>query len=182
MKGYRTVIFNVLMGVVSLVGLQVSPDTVQHWAGLVVGAWMVGGIVLRFITTTPAFKTAMPVEVQQLAQLIAANLPGGTAEPTAVADLTPIPAPAEGAATITGPPGDLVALATEISQALSTIQLVHDQAMGNLAQAHQAVSSALPAALAAIQSDTTALGGGGKGGGGIGGGSQPEQLQEAAHA
>lgn len=147
MTGYRTIAFHLIMGLASFVGLQIAPDTAMHWAGFVVLAWMAGGIILRFVTTTPAFKTAAATspELTYLANLILAHMPQAD---LAVTDADPQPAPADapatGGATITAPPGDLVSLATSITNALTTIQSVHAAMTSSLSAAKDQVSAALP--------------------------------------
>jgi hypothetical protein len=171
--GYRTIIFHLIMGAASLIGLQIAPDTAQHWAGFMVLAWVAGGIVLRFLTTTPAFAKAAATspELATLANLILAHLPQPDPVATA-ADPQPASAdaPASGGATITGregaqsvdgggaaaPPTDLVALATSITNALTTIQSVHAQMANALQVANQTVGAALPGTVAGTAATTAA--------------------------
>ena len=160
MTGYRTILFHVIMGLAGIVGLQIAPDTAQHWASVGVVVWMVGGVVLRYLTTTPMFRTLSP-DAQRLAAEIAANCPTGDAPQPAVPQPLAADAPASGGATITGPPGaqssdggsaaapplDLVTLATSIVAAANTINSVHRQMVTSLQAANDQVSAALPAAV-----------------------------------
>ena len=147
MTGYKTIAFHLIMGLASLVGLQVAPDTALHWAGIVVLVWTVGGIAFRFLTTTPVFKMAASTspELAELANIILANSPKLDL-PITLADPQPVAAdaPATGGATITGPPTDLVGLATSITNALTTIQSVHAAMASSLRAASDQVSAALP--------------------------------------
>ncbi len=145
MTGYRTIVFNLIMGLAGIIGLQIAPDTAQHWAVIGVVIWMVGGVLLRFLTTTPAFKT-LPPEVQKVADEIAASVPSGEALLSAVDAALATDAPGAGGATITGPPPNLIDLATSISNALATVQAVHAQVTSALQAGKDAVGAALPAA------------------------------------
>ena len=154
MKGYRTIVFNLIMAFASLVGLQLAPETALQWAGIAVVIWAVGGVLLRVITTTPAFQRVLPPEVAELAGLIVANAPK-VAEPfEAGVEKPSTDDPASGGATITGPPEDLISLATSITNALSTVQAVHARVTSALQAAHSAVGAALPTAVIAAAPPT----------------------------
>ncbi len=146
MKGYRTILFHLIMGTAGVIGLQIAPDTAQHWAVIGVFVWMGGGVTLRFLTDTPAFK-ALPPEVRQMADLVAdaaptLRTPEDGAGKTMAADGTDA-----ATATASDPPADLVQLAASITSALATVQAVHAQVTTALQAAHTAVGAALPASL-----------------------------------
>jgi putative Mn2+ efflux pump MntP len=158
MKGYRTIVFNLIMGVGAAIGLQIAPDAAQHWATIVIVVWMGGALLLRFLTTTPAFKT-LPPDVQRVASEIAGSVPTGKvlySAVSAVDSALSAAAPATGGATITGPPADLVGLATSITNALATVQAVHAQVAAALSAGKDAVGAALPAVTADAASDDAA--------------------------
>ena len=56
MKGYRTLIFNLIMVIVGLTGAELSPETAKKTAEAFVTLWGAGNIVLRSVTTTPLGK------------------------------------------------------------------------------------------------------------------------------
>jgi len=57
MKGWRTVAFNLVMGVVSIFGITaVDAETVNTAIAGAAAIWTVGNIVLRAVTNTPIFK------------------------------------------------------------------------------------------------------------------------------
>lgn len=57
MQGYRTIIFNIVMLTVGMLGWKVSPDVTNHWLDVFFAAWAIGAILLRLITTTPIGAT-----------------------------------------------------------------------------------------------------------------------------
>ena len=145
--GYRSVIFNLIMGLTSIVGLQLDPAVAVHVAGILVVLWMTGGVLLHFVTQNPAIAHNHP-EVVKVATEIANDI--AEIIPAAPVDNSGIPtpqAPANGAATITGPP-DIIALATSVTNALAVAQQAFDTVHGQLLSAHATVSAALPPVLA----------------------------------
>ena len=143
--GYRTVLFNIIMAVASMVGLNISPDMATHFAGVLIVVWAAGGILLRFVTSTPAFASSHPQTVE-LANEIAANLPKMFPDGSETTTVVP-QAPATGTAN-TGQP-DIVAMATDVTNALAVAQHAFDTVYGHLVAATSTVSAAQPQAIIA---------------------------------
>ena len=56
MKGYRTIVFNVLgllFGLLAMYGVDVSPEDQQSIGNGLVAILTVGNVILRSVTTTP---------------------------------------------------------------------------------------------------------------------------------
>ena len=85
LKGYRTVLFNVAMGVVTLLGLHVAPGTINAWLDVIVPLTVVGNILLRAVTDTPMFNAL--AAKQGLSPAAIADIKGAFASPPAGADL-----------------------------------------------------------------------------------------------
>lgn len=54
-QGYRTILFHLLMTTAGLVGVQVDPAAALNWSALYIAVWGLGGILLRTVSTGPAF-------------------------------------------------------------------------------------------------------------------------------
>lgn len=93
LKGYRTVLFNVAIGVVTLLGLHIAPDTINRWLDVIVPATVVGNVLLRALTDTPMFNDLAtrqglsPAAIADIKSAVA-SLPAGADLPAAVNDLT----------------------------------------------------------------------------------------------
>jgi hypothetical protein len=55
MQGYRTILFNLIMGIAAVAGWNVSPDLAQDWTNGFIALWTFGNVALRAITKTPIF-------------------------------------------------------------------------------------------------------------------------------
>lgn len=143
MTGYRTLIFAGIIGVAGIFGHHLAPDVVNGWLDAIFALTAASIAFMRWITTTP-LGHAIPPEVAQVANLIAAATDKGSADLPAVDQPAAVAAPASGGATITGPPADLIGLATSITNALTTIQSVHAAMASSLQAASDQVSAALP--------------------------------------
>jgi hypothetical protein len=118
LKGYRSIVFNLLMGAASMAGLTLDPAHAMGWAGAAVTVWTVGGILLRAVTDSPMLTAGHP-EVAAVA-----------------ADLEPLmPAPDIALPPLPESPNDLVGLATYVTTALHTIQSIHDGLMAPMKEA-----------------------------------------------
>jgi len=150
MRGYRTLIFAAIMAVAGVFGHHLAPDLVNSYLDTIFAAAAFGVAVMRWLTTTPMGLSSHPALADLANLLAAATAKGAAPVPDVNASGGPTPdAPASGGATITGPPPDLVAMATSVVNALATIQSVHAGLAQQLAAANAAVSAALPAAPAA---------------------------------
>ena len=93
LKGYRTVLFNVAIGVVTLLGLHVAPDAINRWLDVIIPVTVVGNVLLRAITDTPMFNALAakqglsPAAIADIKGAVA-SLPAGADLPAAVNDLT----------------------------------------------------------------------------------------------
>jgi len=93
LKGYRTILFNVTIGIVTLLGLHVAPDAINHWLDVIIPATVVGNILLRALTDTPMFNALAakqglsPAAIADIKSAVA-SLPAGADLPAAVNDLT----------------------------------------------------------------------------------------------
>jgi len=142
LKGYRTLLFNLVLAIGAIAGHAIAPDQAAHAVDL---ALMLGGaagnIGLRLITTTP-FGKAVVDSAERFIQL----------RPDAVEEIndavtaafaahgTPLVAMPAGA-----PDTDLVALAQSITGMRATIEGVHAQMAGALTAAQAQVAAAMPA-------------------------------------
>lgn len=52
MKGWRTIVFNLAAGLVAVYELT-SDQVPEEWKPYLLGAYIVGNVVLRVVTTTP---------------------------------------------------------------------------------------------------------------------------------
>lgn len=151
MKGYRTLLFNVVMAIAAVTGHVLVPATAANLVDLVMllGASL-GNILLRLVTTTPFGKAAVEA-AEQMVKLhpdVLAELAGAVTDAVQAA-MVPIPATLEAQHFDPAPPGtDLVALAQHITGALATVQAVHAQMAASLVAANSQVSAALPGAVA----------------------------------
>jgi len=132
-KGYRVILFNLIMGVAGLVGLNIAPAQAQIWVTGLIVSWAFGGVALRFVTNTPVFQKLSP-EGQKVVEQIIADAPK-------VGDL----ATQAGEQPDTDAPEDLVSMANSILSTLKTVQGLHDQVFGALKQANDQVTAAFPA-------------------------------------
>ena len=145
LAGYRTLAFALIVAVAGVFGHHLSPDLVNNYLDAIFPAIAAGIMVLRFVTTTPVFSQVIPVPVMALAREIVAAVPVGEAATNADPAQGQVPlTPASGAESPTGPPTDLVKLATSISSALITVQTIHAQMTQAMQAAHESVSAALP--------------------------------------
>ena len=124
LKGYRTIIFNLIMGAASMAGLTLDPAHALAWAGTAVTVWAVGGILLRVVTDSPVFKADFP-------KLTAFAAEAETVMPAPEVSLPPLPEA----------PNDLVGLATYVTSALHTIQSIHDGLMAPMKDAAAKVAA-----------------------------------------
>ena len=79
LTGYRTVIFALVMGMGGLLGHHLAPETVNAWLDVIFATVAIGGILLRFVTNTPAFQAevaqlGIPVELKRALDVISANV------------------------------------------------------------------------------------------------------------
>ncbi len=131
LKGYRTIIFNLIMGAASMAGLTLDPAHALAWAGTAVTVWAVGGILLRVVTDSPVFRADFPklAAVAAEAETVMPAPPG--------VDMSALKIPAA--------PDDLVGLAHFVTDALHTVQSIHDELVPKLQDAATKVAVAMPA-------------------------------------
>ncbi len=133
LKGYRTIIFNLIMGAASMAGLTLDPAHALAWAGTAVTVWAVGGILLRVVTDSPVFRADFP------------TLTAIAAEAETVMPVLPEGVSAIGTLKIPAAPDDLVGLAHFVTDALHTVQSIHDELVPKLRDAATKVAVAMPA-------------------------------------
>ena len=56
LKGWKTIIFNLLMLIVTVTGAQVAPEMVKEFAEELIGLLIAGNGILRAITKGPIFN------------------------------------------------------------------------------------------------------------------------------
>jgi len=56
MKGKRTVIFNLIMGLGLIAGVETDPQLVEDTLVWLAGLWTAGNLALRAVTDSPIFK------------------------------------------------------------------------------------------------------------------------------
>ena len=132
MKGYRTLLFNLIAAVAGLIGVHLAPATVGCYADLIVLVLAAGNAVLRFVTTTPVGRSQHPgaeVSLSEIAEAVARRLP--KIDPAEIAAL--LPAPVIAGPANAAPAVDFAAVAESLAKALDGVQA-----------AHAAVTAALP--------------------------------------
>lgn len=145
LKGYRTIIFNLIMGAASMAGLTLDPAHALAWAGTVVTVWTVGGVLLRIVTDSPVLRADFPTLAA-----VAAELEPLTPSSPVISRTLKIPAAPVAQATDPkdwrpAPPDDLVGLAHFVTDALHTVQSIHDDLVPKLQDAAAKVAVAMPA-------------------------------------
>jgi hypothetical protein len=145
-KGYRTILFNLVLAAAAAANHAVSPETAAHVVDLVLllGA-SAGNMALRVITTTPVGKAAIDA-VQQFTTLHpdAVHQLGDAIDTAVKAQLS-----ARGLDLPAAPPPpdcDLVAMATAIAAARDQVLATHARMTAALSAAQSQVGAALPAA------------------------------------
>lgn len=61
MAGWKTVIFNLIMGIVAVAGafdlvIEVPEETLKEFIAALGAVWATGGVLLRAVTKTPIFS------------------------------------------------------------------------------------------------------------------------------
>jgi hypothetical protein len=123
-KGYRTIVLNLVALVAGLLGLHLTMDNVNMWLDLGAALFPVGNIVLRMFTNTAVGQKVSedmasvglhPDTIRDLATTIA----------TAVANALLPPVTTSGAAPLEAPSVDFGAVAKALGSALESLSAVH---------------------------------------------------------